>query len=308
MVSRAHKPEPQQRHFSLRQLRVVTDMQLPTLIAKRSEDYLESLCKINQRGKLEADDVHDARVAGRRIAAALRLLSPILPDRYRKVRRKIQRTTQALGRLRDADVIRARLLESLGDEALRTIRCLNCGRGTLEDKARGRIRDFQHNKAATQTAALQEPEKLAERIADADLHKLLADRLKRVMGGFSSLRAQISQESTFEQLHAFRMVVKRLRYTLEIVLTNNGESTRLLGRFKALQDDLGELHDACAALERVQKPKCQKCYKTDPSCAVAERLQQIRDAKREDFMNHWVPQLLDQLEEDASQIPKLLTQ
>jgi CHAD domain-containing protein len=107
-----------------------------------------------------------------------------------------------------------------------------------------------------------------------------------------------------EQLHALRIAAKRLRYTLELfrdVFAERGEA--LIDQVKAVQEDLGEIHDhdvrldlISAELERLDSESDEEPEKPttgDPRIgliALAERERAARedryDAVRQRWHNH----------------------
>src|SRR5438309_9251655 len=64
----------------------------------------------------DADAVHDMRVASRRLRAALEIFQEVFtPKQYRVLRRDVKRVADALGGVRDLDVLEERLREDRRD-------------------------------------------------------------------------------------------------------------------------------------------------------------------------------------------------
>lgn len=85
-------------------------------------------------------------------------------------------------------------------------------------------------------------------VADIDPNDSLATNARRILAvkvaEFYSYAPAIAVEEAKEPLHDLRIAAKRLRYTLElfrVVFGKTGE--RQIERVKALQEELGELHD-----------------------------------------------------------------
>lgn len=64
----------------------------------------------------------------------------------------------------------------------------------------------------------------------------------------------VHQEFAIEPLHDLRIATKRLRYTLELFRSVFGEiGERNIDRLKALQEDLGNIHDVDVRIELVSR-------------------------------------------------------
>jgi len=69
---------------------------------------------------------------------------------------------------------------------------------------------------------------------------------------FYSYAPIVAREDAIEELHALRIAAKRLRYTLELfrdVFATPGE--RLIDHVKAMQEELGEIHDHDVRLDLI---------------------------------------------------------
>jgi hypothetical protein len=77
----------------------------------------------------------------------------------------------------------------------------------------------------------------------------LAENARRILAvriaEFYSYAPIVSDETATEELHNLRIAAKRLRYTLELFRAVFGEvGERQIERVKAIQEELGNLHDA----------------------------------------------------------------
>jgi CHAD domain-containing protein len=61
-------------------------------------------------------------------------------------------------------------------------------------------------------------------------------------------RAAAKTDAAFEQMHKFRLLVKKLRYTLEILSPDSAEIEKLRG----LQEHLGAINDCAITAELVE--------------------------------------------------------
>ncbi len=75
---------------------------------------------------------------------------------------------------------------------------------------------------------------------DVNARRILAVRIAE----FYSYAPAVAIEAASEPLHDLRIAAKRLRYTLELFRAVFGETgERLIERIKAVQEELGEIHD-----------------------------------------------------------------
>jgi len=208
---------------------------------------------------LDPECLHDMRVAGRRMRAALRLFGEALPPRRLvALRRDLRWVCAALGRVRDIDVYLAdlkreqphlspelaggvelyrRYLRAERQKARRNmIRVLDTARyRTFVDRFRRFLEAGPPTRPAMPTA--RPP---AVEIAG----KILSKRLSKVLRGGRAL----DQQSPDADLHAERIRCKRLRYACEFFADLYGrEAVKLAERVTRLQDALGKHQDEVVA-------------------------------------------------------------
>lgn len=195
--------------------------------------------------------VHRARVATRRLREAL----PVLDGERRGVRRlrkDLRSLTRALGPVRELDVTLGLVVRLLHDEpaldtALETIRVRLMER-RLRRRAR-LLRDIDHLDIAAILARVRSlsahgSSKAARHrpvpIDRQEIRRRMATRATRVGRAVDQAGALYAPEA----LHAVRIAVKKLRYSLEL-----GRAARIVGaaraatRLRRYQDLLGEWHD-----------------------------------------------------------------
>lgn len=200
----------------------------------------------------DPEDLHQLRVATRRLRAFLRAGRPLLDASWSEpLRDEIGWLGGALGPARDLDVLIERLrgdVESLGPHA---------------DAAAGLL---QRLEAERETARIAVVEALT-----SDRYLALLDRLdgvgappagrsvqpllevwRREWRRTRKALAGLDVRSPDAELHAGRIRVKRARYAAELAAHELGKpAARFVGRAKRLQDVLGEHQDACVAEERI---------------------------------------------------------
>jgi len=93
-------------------------------------------------------------------------------------------------------------------------------------------------------------------VTDVDPDESLATNARRVLAvriaEYFSYASVVPLEHAVEPLHNLRISAKRLRYTLELFRDVFGESGKVqLERVKAIQEELGELHDHDVRIELI---------------------------------------------------------
>lgn len=213
--------------------------------------------KLNQveddvRTGSDIEAVHDMRVACRRMNSALRLFKPYLPTkRVKKLRGVVEQLRDLLGEARNFDV----LLENL-----QTYRA----NVTMEESEQlSRVANAWQAKRAHQqialTALLDSSDfktwrERVETFLNADgqddsprVSQVLPALLWKQFGAVRAYETRLG-EATLQELHALRIDIKRLRYTLEFFADSFSEKPKaLVEPLVALQDHLGEIQDAVVA-------------------------------------------------------------
>jgi CHAD domain-containing protein/adenylate cyclase class IV len=206
------------------------------------------------------EDLHAMRVATRRQRAALRLFEDALPARdARKLRRGLRTVAASLGRVRDLDV----LIEAAEQYAAALPKSRSRAFEPLLDAWRARRDDAREEMARRLDSKryerlVEHAEAFSDRADDPwsvawGLHEphLVRDTAPaRIWAAYHVVHAYepVLDWADVATLHALRIAAKRLRYTLEFFgETLGSEAGELVARIVALQDHLGELHDADVA-------------------------------------------------------------
>jgi CHAD domain-containing protein len=182
----------------------------------------------------DAEAIHKLRVAIRRFTQALRVFQDSFEHaRVRKMRKRLRRLMDLCGTARNCDIA-LQVLEAAGVPADKTLRRRlhhlrsRAERDLVERLSEGdsradirRWRSWLHPKARVST---KPPSGL--------LPKLAREFSK---AGTAAARAL----ATYSEMHAFRLLVKRYRYTLEIL----GGPKRQIERLRRIQEYLGAIND-----------------------------------------------------------------
>lgn len=198
------------------------------------------------------EDVHQARVATRRLRSDLRTYGDLLDPHWADgLRAALKGAADALGAVRDADVLLERLRRRTGalrdDERPAAERLV----ATLEDE-----RD-RHRKALLQLLAGESYRALLDRLVEGarspQLSALAAEPASDVLPALArkpwqKLRdavEQVESDPRDEALHEVRIRAKRARYAADVAALSVGRpAARFAKAAAALQDVLGGLQDA----------------------------------------------------------------
>ena len=196
------------------------------------------------------EELHDMRVATRRLRAALKLYSDFLPKRSERYERDLRWVAGALGEVRDLDVH----LEELSEESSKNGEVLEEVLPSLlrERRVEARRRMLQaldSNRYERLIASFsgtlrrgRSPSPTGSILEAAP--DLLRDRYKKVRKAANKLR----EDSPPEHFHELRKKGKRLRYALEPLQEIYGKpAKKMVKLLKKTQDDLGDHQDLIVA-------------------------------------------------------------
>jgi CHAD domain-containing protein len=192
--------------------------------------------------------IHRARTATRRLRSNLRSIGVVL-EAPREVRAELAWLGDALGDVRDTDVLSARLAAAKDEVpegfrgGLAALRDEVAGRRAASDE---RLRaDVASERFATLVHELELLVKEGATAADPlDARAVMRPRWRALRDAVDAL----GDPPTDADLHTVRIETKRLRYGAEIFRSVGGSRCRrCLRRSTRLQDALGDQHDAARA-------------------------------------------------------------
>jgi CHAD domain-containing protein len=234
---------------------------------------------------LAGEDVHDFRVAVRRLRSWLRACEPLLADDVpRSLRNGLRKLARRAGRARDAQVQWQWL------SALPVPHTAGAGRAATWFAAR-RAADFAGEYEQLKqlvgsrwpdlSAALTEA--LLERAAPANTPAALTAHLGAVIAHHATAAQRaldrIEHSTQVREIHRARIQVKRLRYVVEAVGAPAPAILAALKTLRRLQDLLGEVHDAHVLTARVDEFIAQPRRRGTPRPALRD-LRALRAALR----------------------------
>ncbi len=198
---------------------------------------------------IDPENLHQHRVAGRRLRAALRTGRKLVDPAWAEpIRTELSRLGRITGPLRDLDVLldwlereRRRLpapIEPPSPPSRRSSRAsaARCGTSLLraldEPGYRGLLDSLEQ---PVEAAASPSRRTLRDRVS-RDLQRLVAD--VRTAG----------RRPNADRLHGLRLAVKRVRYSIELAgAPGNGDALRVTEAARELQDLLGDYQDTVSA-------------------------------------------------------------
>jgi CHAD domain-containing protein len=219
---------------------------------------------LHEPGTLLGEDIeelHDMRVATRRLRAAFDVFAPaFLPKVLKKHLKGLRQTGRALGKVRDLDVFldkARRYQETLSAEQRPDLEPLLKAWEDCRETARQELVAYLQSSryqackekfyAFVSTPGAGVPPYLAERPVPYLVREAAPALIYARLAGVRAFDV-ILHQATLEQFHALRIEFKKLRYTLEYFREVLGEDvTVVINEIKKLQDHLGDLNDAHVA-------------------------------------------------------------
>jgi CHAD domain-containing protein len=200
-------------------------------------------------------DIHQLRIATRRLRAVLRSARPFFLDGSTDVlRTELAWLFDLLGSVRDLDV----LIERVRDDRPELDLPAQAGAAhvvdllvTEREAARGRLLKAMRTKRYLRLLARVEELEGGQLTGtdDVPVEKLARAEFKKLRAAASSL----GPEATDEELHNVRVRLKRARFAAEVAEGAAGKrAARFVKKAKRLQDVAGELQDAAVAEESLR--------------------------------------------------------
>ena len=225
-------------------------------LRKQARRLARQIKRVGQEDQIEV--VHQARVAARRLTAAVRAFGPLLGNRKsRRWQDDVGRVLRRLGDARDKDVQIEFIRQALKQTPERPLRP---GIRRLLLRLQQQRRDHQPKvqKAARilgRSGALKAVRRQADAMAEAlppggatiQTPFVFDTAWRRIVKRIDKLLAYeacLSSPGEADQHHQMRIAAKRLRYTMELFRpAYEGDLDGCLSAMKKLQDLLGDLHD-----------------------------------------------------------------
>jgi CHAD domain-containing protein len=241
----------------------------------------------------DPEDLHQLRVATRRLRAILRAAQPLLEETWTEsLRGELEWLGDLLGPVRDLDVIVGQLKgerDTLDPpERADATRLLDL---LVVDRERARSELLSGLRSKRYLALLDTIEAAAAGLplvaADETLEDIAGREFRKLRKAMDALPVEPSDG----ELHRARVKAKRARYAAELAAASAGRKTeRFVSRAKRFQDVVGEHQDAVVAEERLRALLAERARGARTAFAagrLVERQRARRRAAREDLPEAW---------------------
>jgi CHAD domain-containing protein len=229
------------------------------------------------RAGVDPEAVHRMRVATRRLRTALRLLGAKETDGE-----PLRKLAEALGRVRDVDVLEAGLRARAQPSELPAVERLLAGRAATRATSQAAL------VATLDGGVLESVRKAADRARD-EVHGVAA--MTRALRG---LRRAARLAASRASLHRARIRAKRLRYAGEFLADSYGSAIRECTRAaQEIHDLLGDVLDAENLVDELLRvisslpDDAERCADSAALAAIAGRCRADADARLEQFAACW---------------------
>ena len=219
----------------------------------------------------DAEELHDMRVATRRMRAALKLFSRALPERADQYRDELKWVAGVLGEVRDLDV-QIEEMEALVSgaeeedrEALEgVVRAMQERWAETRERMLEALDSDRYERFVASFAGMlrREPDHGAEgkdayeeELADGPITVVAPGLVSRRHSKWRKANKRLKKEASPEDYHELRKEGKKLRYALEFLADVYGEKQvkKMVSPLKGLQDGLGRHQDSIVAAELLQR-------------------------------------------------------
>lgn len=236
----------------------------------------------------DGNAVHDLRVVIRRFTQSIAVSKPCFPGKdIRKIRRRLKKIMAAAGEVRNYDIALQFLANSQSGDAKELqsklqIRRKDSSRILTGELKRWKNRQLSAKWRAALEAAVAKDNKAFARTAiqltsTRTLRRMMKDFLKRG-------DAAASNEASSQDLHRFRILAKKFRYTIEMFGPLQGNSwVGAVESIKRAQTLLGDIND-CVTIARLVE-------QNGASRQLVSQLRKRKSRKTLEFRQYWSDEL-----------------
>lgn len=230
---------------------------------------------------LDAEALHDFRVAIRRLRSLLRAWSPQLQGSvHAKDRRALREIQRATGAGREAEVTLLWLADQKEDMRPGQTAGLRWLTALFEDRRRKCSEDLDAGIRASFLKSVRRLEKNLTVLRDEDrppeqsgvFAHSLAERIEALAEELRATVHAATRAADAAALHSVRIIGKRLRYLLEPLRGQLPQALGLLKQSKEIQDVLGDLNDVHVLMAEIEAAIIP---------AMAKRAKRVRRALRD---------------------------
>jgi CHAD domain-containing protein len=224
------------------------------LLCERGDDFFR--CRDKALATADPEDIHDLRVASRRLREGLALFAPCYPRKdILRLGKSFRRVTRALGAIRNIDealLFFMKLAEDLGEPCRAELEQIgNSFRGRRKQELkqlRAALRESAPRALRCGYLRVVSAPRLFASDNSVDLFAPLSSFAREAIdAGLAAVMDLVPlarQPGEIDAQHRLRIAMKHFRYRAEILSVLFGAGFRELhGRLRAYQDVLGQMHD-----------------------------------------------------------------
>lgn len=261
------------------------------------EESVKQLRRDAETHKIEPGDLHQARVALRRMAASLSVFEEALDPEARpmKILKRLKKLRREIGTARTCDVMMGLLDHERQAAAEPEAEML---RDVIREVRRVRRRSLDRVRETLQNAGLSKLESRlhsALELSDApptiDLGTLARSKVIELLASID--QCELEQDPVDpESLHELRLIVKRLRYSAEATAPafDADHLDSALAAAVEVQDRLGAINDTHETAEllgsRLDETPADEA-EAEPLARLHERFARRRDLAQAEFLSWW---------------------
>jgi triphosphatase len=210
----------------------------------------------------DPEELHDMRVATRRMRSALKFFEDALPEEARRIRDELKFFAGVLGEVRDLDVQIEQLETWISEAAEEDREPLSKALGALEKRrvpARETLLDAldseRYYRFESSFATFLQQGPTADGYADEPVLAVAPDLLSRPHRKWRKAAGRVDGTSSPEEYHDLRKKGKRLRYALEFLsgVYSKKVTDKIIDPLKTLQDDLGKHQDLIVSADLLKQ-------------------------------------------------------
>jgi CHAD domain-containing protein len=232
-------------------------------VTKYYKDYIRFESKFVNT--LSVEDLHQMRVALRRLRAAIKVFrSCLCPDFFNELKKNLKYLAPVLGAVRDVDItlLSLRDYKEKNTESIFLDDLISQYEAKQQEAKKQLLAFFdsaEYLKVKKQLLQLTKNAafNLENNVQDTST-KHFYKKLKRVILDVFKFERHFEDGYSAKDLHSLRIAVKYLRYNIEFVAIQEEYALNIINLFKILQEQLGKINDRRSVCKRMLKMLKQK--------------------------------------------------
>lgn len=204
----------------------------------------------------DPERVHDLRVAIRRFNQLILVFKPcFLGKEMRKIRRQLKTFMKSAGEVRNCDIAFKLLAKAAASEETNLPLRMKNRRKLCERDLRGLLRPWIDRKSSSKwrTALGSSLANMEQAVAEEPIESTAKEELPRMATDFFQMgKRAVGAKASTEELHQFRISVKKFRYTLELfACIYDAPLAGFQEQMKRTQTLLGDVNDIATVQQMI---------------------------------------------------------